>query len=131
VARPATATPTLPRERGREPERRLRAEPERRRLAGWAVLALLGALALTACGGPQRRDTPSAALIQFDSNVADAEVWIDGSFYAGALARGIKVKPGSHRVEIRHDDYHTQYLELELAAGEERTVEVRLAEILP
>lgn len=96
-----------------------------------AAVALV-ALVAVACGGVRAgAGSADAALIEFDSNVEDAEVWIDGQFFAGALRRGVKVKPGPHRLEIRHDDYHTQYVEVSVAAGEKRTVQVRLAEILP
>lgn len=84
-----------------------------------------------ACGATQKPAAEGAGLIRFDSNVADAEVWVDGRFFAGALGRGIKLQPGTHRLEIRHDDYHTQFVELEVAPGESRTLEIRLAEILP
>ena len=65
--------------------------------------------------------------------VATAAVWLDERFIAQvrAIPAGIRVSPGTHRVEIRHDRYHVRYFEVTLAPGETRTLEVTLAEALP
>lgn len=70
-------------------------------------------------------------MVSFQVDVAEAEVWVDDVFYPDALRRGILVRPGEHRIEIRHDDYHARYFELTLTAGERRTVDARLVELLP
>jgi hypothetical protein len=94
------------------------------------LLALV--LALAGCSGaaphPARSDH---AVIRFHTPVTDAELWFDGIYYADGLRKGVEVKPGNHRIEIRHDRYHTWYAEVRVAAGEQRTVAVDLAEILP
>jgi len=96
-----------------------------------SALALVLALGLVACGGQQHPASEKTALIEFDSPVGDAEVWLDGTFYPGALGRGLRVKPGPHRIEIRHDDYFTQYIEVDVAPGQHQRVKVDLAEVLP
>ncbi len=95
------------------------------------ALLLTMVLGLAACGGQQHPAAETTALIEFDSPVRDAEVWLDGTFYPGALGRGLRVKPGPHRIEIRHDDYFTQYLEVNVTAGQHERVKVDLAEVLP
>ena len=102
-------------------------------LAG-AVLA--GAVLAGACGGSHRptggveRDD---AIIQLRSNVRDAQVYIDGRFVAPleGVARGIAMRPGFHRIELRRDDYFSSYLELELTRAERRKVRMELAPVLP
>lgn len=95
-----------------------------------ALMVLVAALGL-ACAGRGPAPAPAAAEVSFRANVADAEVWVDDVFYPDALRRGILLRPGEHRIEIRHDDYHARYFEVSLAAGERRTIEARLAAVLP
>lgn len=108
----------------------------------WLFARLMAALCVmvvcwAACSGSaatgQRRVARTDAIIRIQCNVADAELWIDDRFIApvGSLRSGIALGPGKHRVEIRHDRYHTHYDELELAAQEKRTLIVDMAEILP
>jgi hypothetical protein len=100
-----------------------------------AAAAALGALAC-ACGGSKPRPggvERDDAIVQLRSNVRDAQVYVDGRFVAplDAVARGIAVAPGFHRIELRRDDYFSSYLELELARAERRKVRVDLAPVLP
>ncbi len=99
---------------------------------------LLGVLVIVtvvmACSGSARRLNGPArddAIITFDCAVADAEVWVDERFYVDGLKRGIAVGAGSYRIEVRHDRYHTFYLEVTVKARERRPITVELAEILP
>lgn len=100
----------------------------RPRLAALALLAACGA-APPRTGGVE----PDDAIVQLRSNVRDAQVYVDGRFIAplGAVGAGIAVEPGFHRIELRHDDYFSGYLELELARAERRRVRVELAPVLP
>ena len=97
-----------------------------------AAQIALCALAI-GCAGP-RAQTPAdtRALLRIDCPVPDATVWIDDDpgGEVAELARGARVRPGEHRVEVRHDRYHTRYLLLTLRQGEERTVRVSLVEVL-
>lgn len=97
-----------------------------------ALLALVGVLA-AGCpgGGGHARRSGDDSVIQFDCPVADAEVWVNGKYLVDALRRGISIAPGTYRIEVRHDLYHTFYAEVTVGKGEKRVVEVRLAEILP
>ena len=67
------------------------------------------------------------------SNVRDAQVYIDGRFVAplNALGGGVAIAAGLHRVELRHEDYFSSYLELQLARAERKKVAIDMAAILP
>jgi hypothetical protein len=98
-----------------------------------AALALLLGL-VAACPGTRSYGGPGpdTAVITVTCPVADATIWLDDRMIAQVRdARGgIRVKAGAHRVEIRHDRYHTRYYELSLKRGESRTLSVDLVEIL-
>lgn len=97
--------------------------------------AILVAAAACGGGGAQRSATVDRddAIVQVRSNVRDAQVFVDGRFVAPlhAVGGGIAVEPGFHRFELRHDDYFSRYLELELARAERKRVQVDLAPVLP
>ncbi len=91
--------------------------------------------ALAACGpkvGPNGV-TADDAIIQVKSNVRDAQVYVDGRFVAPlqALRGGVAVTPGTHRFELRHEDYFSAYLEMKVARAERKSVAMELAPILP
>lgn len=105
-----------------------------RRCAAMLVAAV--ALAAVACGGkahPTSQVDPDDAIIVFHSEVEDAALWVNGRFVAqlGVLQKGVALSPGTHRIEIRHDDYHTRYIELTVGKRERRTIDVEMAPILP
>lgn len=113
----------------------------RSRLPVWTRLVPIAAVAmlmtLAACPG-SRGASPTGvgkndAIVLIQCEVADAELWVDDRFVAevGRLRRGIALSPGDHRIEVRHDRYHTHYEEIQVAARERRTVAVELAESLP
>jgi hypothetical protein len=100
--------------------------------------AALAAAALLACACGASRPAPGGveaddAIVQVRSNVRDAQVYVDGRFVAPlhAIRAGIAVEPGFHRLELRHDDYFSSYLELELGRAERRRVQLDLAPVLP
>lgn len=99
------------------------------------LAAILVAAAACGGGGAQRSATVDRddAIVQVRSNVRDAQVFVDGRFVAPlhAVGGGIAVEPGFHRFELRHDDYFSRYLELELARAERKRVQVDLAPVLP
>jgi hypothetical protein len=88
-------------------------------------------LLLVSCSGAAPHPAPPGTVLRFDTPARDAELWIDGVYVEQGVANGVRLKPGAHQVEIRHDRYHTWYAEITLAAGEQRTLAVDLAEILP
>ncbi|RMH42772.1 MAG: PEGA domain-containing protein [Deltaproteobacteria bacterium] len=101
------------------------------------AVAFGAALAVAAaCSRPAARDPaarPADAILSVDCPVAEAEVYVDDA-YVGRVAElggGVALAPGVHRVEVRHDDYHTGYLEIEVRAGQRRRVAVDLAPRLP
>lgn len=99
------------------------------------------AVVLVACGlaagcGPKIAPngvTSDDAIVYVKSNVRDAQVFVDGRFIAPlhALRGGVAVDPGAHRLELRHEDYFSSYLELQLARAERKQVAMEMAPILP
>lgn len=101
--------------------------------AGAAAVVIAAALA--ACG-PKRAPqgpSPSDALVMVTSNVRDAQVYIDGKLVGPAdiLRHGIAMDPGKHLLELRHDDYFSRYVVLDLHRAEHRTLQLDLAPVLP
>jgi hypothetical protein len=78
-----------------------------------ALLLGLGALACV----PWRREEP--ATLKVVCEVADATLWVDDVPLGrvGEWASGRRIRPGFHRVEIRHPSYFTAYAEVSLRAG--------------
>ena len=105
-----------------------------------AVVITLQCLILVACvaagcGGPPEpapRFSASDAVILLQSNVPDAELWIDERFVApiSALQGGVALRPGTHRVEVRHPRYHSFYETVTVSARERSTLEIRLVPVL-
>jgi hypothetical protein len=94
--------------------------------------ALLILALLAGCSGtPAHTDGDAGTVLRFKSPARDAELWVDGVYVEQGVANGVRLKPGPHQIEIRHDRYHTWYGDIRLAPGEQRTLVVDLAEILP
>jgi hypothetical protein len=96
----------------------------------------LALVVLLAACGPKAVETGvtrSDAILRISSNVRDAQVYVDGRFVTplDAAGGGIAVTPGTHRFELRHEDYFSSYLELTLAKAERRKVSMELAPVLP
>jgi len=97
--------------------------------------ALLVVSWLTSCGPRAAATgvTSGDAIVYLESNVRDAQVYVDGRFIAplDALRGGVAVEPGTHRLELRHEDYFSSYLELRVARAQRRKIAVDMAAILP
>ena len=108
-----------------------------RRLVSCSTALAAAVLLLVACPGSGGKSPTGAgkndAIVIIRCEVADAELWVDDRFVAevGRLRGGISLSPGAHRLELRHDRYHTHYEELEVTARERRTLSIELAESLP
>jgi len=105
------------------------------RTAVGAVLSLGALGGLGACG-PKRRPngvTTSDAVVYLRSNLSDALVYVDGRFVGplSVIRGGIAVDPGKHRIELRHEDYFSRYVELDLARAEKKKLQLELAPVLP
>jgi PEGA domain len=88
-----------------------------------------------ACGAAQQsaHRSPNDAVMYVTSNIADAQVYVDGRF-VGAVSlvkAGIAVDPGKHRIELRHDDYFSRYADLDLQKSEKKKLDLDLAPVLP
>ncbi len=95
------------------------------------------AVMLAACGPPHVAD-PTAisaedAIVKITSTVPDASLWVDGRYIGtiGAMHGGIAIAAGTHRLELRHDDYFSRYAELTVRAREHRQLALDLAPRLP
>jgi hypothetical protein len=77
--------------------------------------------------------TSADAIVHIRSNVRDAQLYVDGRFIAplDVLGGGVAVEPGPHRFELRHEDFFSSYLELQLARAERKKVAIEMAAILP
>ena len=94
--------------------------------------ALVLLLLLVGCSGaPAHPDGDPSTVLRFKTPARDAELWVDGVYVEQGVANGVRLEPGRHQIEIRHDRYHTWYGDIRLAPGEQRTLVVDLAEILP
>jgi hypothetical protein len=93
-------------------------------------LALLAMLA-----GCPRMHTDSgdqgAAIVTFHVDVPDAVLWVDGNYIGPIGKHPVEVRPGVHRFELRDDDHYSHYEELDLRANDKKTIDVKLAPILP
>jgi hypothetical protein len=100
------------------------------------VKAISLVVVLAACGGvkqnPRGVDRDDA-IVKLSSNVTDAQLYVDGRFIGplGALRGGVAVEPGTHRFELRHEDYFSSYLELTLTKAERKKVALEMAPVLP
>ena len=100
------------------------------------VLVVVAALAaLAACGGRQKPHGVDAddAIVVIRSNVTDANVFVDGRYYGSVrmLRGGLAFEAGKHRVELRHDEYFSRYVELDLKRAERKQLDLELAPVLP
>lgn len=97
--------------------------------------AIVLALLASACGGTQKTNGVDRddAIVKLASNVPDAQLYVDGRFIGplGALRGGVAVEPGTHRFELRHDEYFSSYLELTLVRAERKQVALEMAPVLP
>lgn len=92
-------------------------------------------LACAACGArqsPSRVDSDDA-IVTIKTNVTDANVFVDGRYFGpvNLLRGGLAFEAGKHRLELRHDDYFSRYVELDLARAERKQLQLDLAPVLP
>ena len=96
----------------------------------WVVIA-----ALVGCGPKPAPHGPAAgdAVLYVKSNVSDAQIWVDGRLVGPltVVRGGIAVDPGRHRLELRHDDYFSRYVELDLRKSEHKKLQLEMAPVLP
>ncbi len=100
------------------------------------AVAVAFAVALVGCGGhPKSTSGVGAedAIFYIRSNVGDANVFVDGRFIGPVtvLRGGIAVEPGKHRLELRHDEYFSRYVDLDLARADRKKLLITLAPVLP
>ena len=90
---------------------------------------------IAACGARQPTSGVSAddAVFYIKTNVTDASVYVDGRYIGTSnyVRKGIAVTPGKHRLEVRHVDYFSRYVELDLRRAERKQLDLALAPVLP
>ena len=90
---------------------------------------------LAACGPKQAPHGVDAddAIVTIKSNVAEANVFVDGRYYGSVrmVRGGLAFEPGRHRLELRHEDYFSRYVELNLTRRERKQLDLDLAPVLP
>ena len=84
------------------------------------------------CGGAsigKGAKAKATAILIIRCELKDAEVWVNSRYSrsAGEFARGLRLRPGEYRVEVRKSGYHSMYYVLSLAAEERKTLYVELA----
>jgi hypothetical protein len=95
--------------------------------------ALLAVLLAGCASTPPPAPSRPVARLALGCPLPDATVWIDDRLAGDCreLREPVRLSPGAHRVEVRHDDHHPRYYDVELRAGETRRLEVTLVERLP
>jgi hypothetical protein len=94
-------------------------------------------VALVAACGPKQtissRVDPDDAIVMIQSNVTEANVFVDGRYFGPVkmLRGGLAFEAGKHRLELRHEDYFSRYVELDLKRRERKQVQLDLAPVLP
>ncbi|HLU68614.1 MAG TPA: PEGA domain-containing protein [Kofleriaceae bacterium] len=103
------------------------------RAAALLLVAALSAAGAVACGGSRGGDAGPSSILLVRAPVADAVLWVDGRHVGQLrdLKGGVRLAPGPHQIEVRHDSYHAYYGEVELAAGQRFQLDVELAERFP
>ena len=96
--------------------------------------ALAISSAVPACGGSAAKPAKvDRGVVNLQCDIPDAEVWVDGRYFreAGELKSPFRLRPGDHRIEVRHQGFHSMYYELSVEAGSRHTLRVQLAKRLP
>jgi hypothetical protein len=88
---------------------------------------------LAACAPASRPPPTPTGVLLIHCPVPDASLWVDERLVGELrlLPAGVRVAAGPHRVELRHDRYHTRYAEATVAAGQRVELDLTLAEALP
>ena len=101
---------------------------------GVRVLAVALAV-LAACGPkPELNAIPrDEAIVYVRGNVGEAQVLVDGRLVGSVrgVRGGIAIEPGHHRLELRHDEYFSRYVELDLHRAERKKLQLDMAPVLP
>ena len=102
------------------------------------ALVLMAFLASLSSGCPHAGQSASQAphasgVLLVKCPIADAELWVDSKYVRELreIKSGVRLSAGHHRIEVRHESYHSMYFDLDIGAGERRTLDVDLAPRLP
>jgi hypothetical protein len=97
------------------------------RILAQRMVGALTTLALAGC--VTMSGAPSRGLLRLEVTPAEAEVFVDDQYQgriAGWRQGTLPVKPGQRRVALTAPGYITQRFDLEIARGEEVTLQVQL-----
>jgi len=93
----------------------------------FALIVLLG---VASCGYSLKS---VGVAFRVDSNVPDATVWIDDVPVGQASEwqrPGKYIRPGFHRIELRHPSYYSVFQEIEPAAGTQTQIQAHLQPLI-
>lgn len=101
-----------------------------------ALLVVLVVALLSACGPTNKnahRKSKDSAVLLVQCPIKDAEIWLNSRYFrnAGEFTRGVRLRPGAYRIEVRHSDFHSMYYEVDLAPKQRKVLEVALAPRFP
>lgn len=97
------------------------------------LLVLFLVIVASASAGCATGRVQGAAGFQVQSNVPDAAVWVDDVLIGRVSewsSSGRFIKPGFHRVEIRHPAYYSHFREIEVAEGSGVLIKAELRPLL-
>ena len=97
------------------------------------IAAALFLVFLSAATGCVHSLAASGVAFRVESNVPDASVWIDDVLVGQASQwqrDGRFIRPGFHRVEIRHPNYYSVFQEIDFPAGSRTNVQARLQTLI-
>jgi hypothetical protein len=99
-------------------------------------MKIVGALLLAfllAADGCAHSLAASGVAFRVESNVPDASIWIDDVLVGQASQwqrDGRFIRPGFHRVEIRHPNYFSVFQEIDFPPGAGATVQAHLQPLI-
>jgi hypothetical protein len=101
-----------------------------RQLRGIVLAAMLFALVGVSCAHGLGAE---AIAVRVECNVPDATLWVDDVLVGRVTdwkRDGRQIRPGFHRIEIRHPNYYSFFQEVELPGGSQVVVNAKLRELI-
>ena len=75
----------------------------------------------------------NAIAVRVECNIPDATLWVD-DVLVGKVSDwkgdGKRIRPGFHRIEVRHPSYYSFFQEVELPGGSNVVVNAKLRELI-
>jgi len=71
--------------------------------------------------------------LRVETNVPDAIIWVDDRLVgtaASLVSSGTRLRPGFHRVEVRHPSHYSFFTEIDPKKGEDVVIRAQLHELV-